>query len=275
MRNARSDELIVSTKAKIKRGDLVDWPEGERDGYVFTPLNTVENAFHLRALADMAELARALHQDADAADLHRARTGRPAPRSKNFFDTGRGLYRDGEGTDHSSLHANLFPLAFGLVPAERRAHVAQWLGDRGMACSVYAAQYLLEGLFENGEADQSPGVDHRAQRPQLEAHARKRHDHHLGRLGPALQAESGLEPCLGRRSRQPAATVRFGRPAAHTRLDARGNQPKPRPAEKRRRKSSDATGAGPHSLGKWRRFQALAHVATRHERPGSASGGLR
>jgi alpha-L-rhamnosidase len=64
----------------------------------------------------------------------------------------RGLYRDGEGTDHASLHANLFPLAFGLVPAEHRAHVAQWLGERGMACSVYAAQYLLEGLFENDEA---------------------------------------------------------------------------------------------------------------------------
>ncbi|MEN8791898.1 MAG: alpha-L-rhamnosidase C-terminal domain-containing protein, partial [Lentimonas sp.] len=25
-----------------------------------------------------------------------------------------------------------------------------WLSTRGMACSVYAAQYLLEGLFENG-----------------------------------------------------------------------------------------------------------------------------
>jgi hypothetical protein len=51
------------------------------------------------------------------------------------------------------LHANLFPLAFGLVPAGQRAGVAAWLGKRGMACSVYAAQYLLEGLFANDADD--------------------------------------------------------------------------------------------------------------------------
>jgi hypothetical protein len=63
------------------------------------------------------------------------------------------LYRDGIGTDHTSLHANLFPLAFGLVPEDKRAHVAEWLAQQRMRCSVYAAQYLLEGLFENGQAN--------------------------------------------------------------------------------------------------------------------------
>ena len=51
LKNARADGLIVSTEAQMRHDDLVDWPEGERDGYVFTPVNTVENAFHLRALA--------------------------------------------------------------------------------------------------------------------------------------------------------------------------------------------------------------------------------
>ena len=150
--NARSDGLIVSSEQKIKRDDVIDWPPGERDGYVFTSLNTVENAFHLRALADMAELARALHQDADAADYTKRERIARAAFQKAFFDPARGLYRDGEATQHTSQHANLFPLAFGLVPAHDRSHVAQWLGERGMACSVYAAQYLMEGLFENGEA---------------------------------------------------------------------------------------------------------------------------
>ena len=45
-----------------------------------------------------------------------------------------------------------FRLAFGLVPADQRPQVARWLVSRGMAGSVYAAQYLLEGLFENDEA---------------------------------------------------------------------------------------------------------------------------
>jgi hypothetical protein len=70
---------------------------------------------------------------------------------EKLFDPVRGLYRDGVGTVHTSLHANLFPLAFGLVPAEDRPKIAQWLAGRGMAGSVYAAQYLLQALFENGQ----------------------------------------------------------------------------------------------------------------------------
>jgi len=144
------DQLLVSNKNQIQHDDIVDWPLGERDGYVFKPVNTVVNAFHLRSLGMMTDLARALHQDADAVEFAaRERTGRKAFQEK-LFDPVRGLYRDGAGTDHVSLHANLFPLAFGLVPPENRSRVAEWLGDRGMVCSVYAAQYLLEGLFENG-----------------------------------------------------------------------------------------------------------------------------
>lgn len=152
LEKARADGLIVGTEADMEHYDNVDWPAGERDGYVFRPVNTVVNAFHLRALAFMAELAHALHHDADAADYAARELAARAAFQNKLFDPVRGLYRDGEGTGHASLHANLFPLAFGLVPAEHRAHVAEWLGERGMACSVYAAQYLLEGLFENDQA---------------------------------------------------------------------------------------------------------------------------
>ena len=33
--------------------------------------------------------------------------------------------------------------------------MADWLAVRGMRCSVYAAQYLMEGLFEHGQADRA------------------------------------------------------------------------------------------------------------------------
>lgn len=155
LERVRPDNLLGSTDAQMKSGDLVDWPPGERDGFVFTPVNTVVNAFHLRALSNMAELARALHQDADATDYATRELAARAAFQEKLFDPVRGIYRDGEGTDHASLHANLFPLEFGLVPVERRAKVAQWLGARGMACSVYAAQYLLAALFENDQAGQA------------------------------------------------------------------------------------------------------------------------
>lgn len=150
---SRADGLITSSAAHIRKGDLVDWPVTERDGFVFTPVNTVANAFYLRGLALMADLARALGHDVDAADYtRRERTGRAAFQEK-LFDPTRGVYRDGEGTDHAAQHSNLFPLAFGLVPESERARVTAFVVSRGMACSVYAAQYLIEALFTHGAAN--------------------------------------------------------------------------------------------------------------------------
>jgi hypothetical protein len=145
----RADGLVGSAAKHIKRDDIVDWPAGERDGYVFTPANTVVNAFYLSALRRMIELAGALQQKTDAAAFATRERAAYKAFQKTFFDERRGVYRDGEGTDHAALHANAFPLAFGLVPAENRAGVLRFVEQRGMACSVYVAQYLMEGLFQN------------------------------------------------------------------------------------------------------------------------------
>jgi hypothetical protein len=145
------DGLVMSTPEQIQHGDNVDWPMNERDGYVFTSVNTVVNAFHLRALQDMSELAEALGKTQEAGSFLQQEKSEQTVFQKKLFDPARGIYRDGVGTDHASLHANLFPLAFGLVPADDRPHIAKWLVSRGMAASVYAAQYLLQALFDNGE----------------------------------------------------------------------------------------------------------------------------
>jgi hypothetical protein len=100
---------------------------------------------------EMSELADALGKKDESAKFAEREESEQAEFQEKLFDPTRGLYRDGVGTDHVSEHANLFPLAFGLVPDENKAQVAQWLVKRGMGVSVYAAQYLMEGLFENGE----------------------------------------------------------------------------------------------------------------------------
>jgi len=152
---AGSDGLLVSSEAQRHHDDIVDWPVKERDGFVMEPVNTVVNAFYLRSLTLMADLAKALGKDTDAVSYTaREQTAQLAFQEK-LFDAKRGVYRDGEGTDHTSQHANLFPLAFGLVPAEHRASVTKFVASRGMDCSVYAAQYLLEGLFQNGADNQA------------------------------------------------------------------------------------------------------------------------
>jgi len=156
-----SDGLLVTggerSRGKAVRAngaaDIVDWPVGERDGFVFTEVNAVVNAFYYRNLLQIAEFSLALHKPGDAGFYgHRARDVRKAYNDA-FFDAKRGVYRDGIGTDHASLHANAAALAFGLVSRKDAKRVAQYCISKGMACSVYFAQYLLEGLFKAGEAD--------------------------------------------------------------------------------------------------------------------------
>ena len=133
--------------------DIVDWPEGERDGYDMRPINTVVNAFHYRALVLLARIAEALAKPDDATRYSERAARVKAAMLSTLVDPERGLFVDGEGSRHYSLHANVFPLAFGLTPTEMLPTVTALIRSKGMACSVYAAQFLLEAVYEAGEAD--------------------------------------------------------------------------------------------------------------------------
>ena len=155
--------------------DIVDWPagtpagqkqasnagpypEGERDGYEFTEFNIVVNAFHYYSLKCMAEIAGALGKSADT-DFFETRAGMVRQGiMQNMFDSERGVFTDGIGTSHASLHASMFPLAFNMVPEELIPGVAAYIKTKGMACSVYGAQYLLEALYNAGEAEYALGL---------------------------------------------------------------------------------------------------------------------
>jgi hypothetical protein len=150
LHRSAKDGLVRSAEIDRSRHDIVDWPKKERDGFVFTEINTVVNAFHIAAIEQMAEMARAIGKDGDAAAFeNRAKLARAAFQDQ-LFDEKAGIYRDGIGTDHTSVHANFFPLAFGLIPADKRDGVIAWLKEKDMRCSVYAAQYLMEGLMNHG-----------------------------------------------------------------------------------------------------------------------------
>jgi len=147
----RADGLL-GTPPELRRRDIVDWPKSERDGYVFTEANTVVNAFYIEALKRMSVLAEALGRLSLAEALTAQALAATATFQRTFCDRSRGIMVDGTETDHASLHANLFSLAFNLLPREMRKSALRYVIDRGMACSVYAAQYLLEALFRHGRA---------------------------------------------------------------------------------------------------------------------------
>ena len=142
----RADGLVVTD---VKR-DNPDWPRCERDGYDLRPVNAEVNAYYCHALKLMSELASALGRTSDAeAFSSRAAKAREAFNAV-FTDPSTGLYLDGEGSRHSSLHANALPLAFGLVPDARRERVADFVASRPRRCSPYFMLYVLEGLCRSG-----------------------------------------------------------------------------------------------------------------------------
>ena len=133
----RQDGLLVP-KAPVR--DIVDWPEEARDGYEFGDTNFVPNAYRHDALKILAELTD------DNSYLIEAQQVRETLRKTMLKD---GLFVDNPASAHTSLHTALFALRFGLVEADEVAAHQAVLRAKGMACSVYGAQFLLEACFMN------------------------------------------------------------------------------------------------------------------------------
>jgi arylsulfatase A-like enzyme len=130
-----------------------DWPQGERDGFIFTEVNTVINSFYYQNMKIMAQFASLLEKPDEALDFElRALKAKKSINDK-LYDTSKGHYVDGIGTNHGAIHSNMLPLAFGIVPESRKNNVADYIKTRGMGCSVYGAQFLMEALYNAGTAD--------------------------------------------------------------------------------------------------------------------------
>ena len=137
----REDGLLAPT-GFVK--DIVDWPQGERDNYDFGSANFVPNAYLVGALEAMEELT------GDGA------YGEDADRLRNILCAKmlhNGCLVDSPGSHHTSEHTAFFALRFGIAEGAAVAAMKAILRERGMACSVYGAQFLLEAAFLNGLDD--------------------------------------------------------------------------------------------------------------------------
>lgn len=157
----RSDGLLLTGGEKRRGciipggGDIVDWPPEERDGFEFRPVNGVVNAFYYRNLIEMSQMTHALGRSAESETLA-VRAAQVKKAYRNVFrDARTGLFVDGEGSRHSSLHVNTVALAFGLAEPDEMSRLVQFLDDRKLSCSVYFAQYLLEAFCKAGRVDKA------------------------------------------------------------------------------------------------------------------------
>lgn len=157
-------EVLKSIHFSGQLRDIVDWPHtgilgleknegGETDGFVFKEINTVVNAYHYRALTLMAEMAKISGNQADADMFAHQSEKLKKSFNKKLLEKKRGIYIDGIGTDHASLHGNMFPLLFGLAPEKNVEKITSFIRSRGMACSVYGSQFLLDAVYDGNNPE--------------------------------------------------------------------------------------------------------------------------
>ena len=245
MRFAREKDGLLETGGERNKGakqgaaDIVDWPSPSRDGFEFRPVNSVVNAFHYRNLLELADIARALGKDSDSGAFAARARKVYAAYQRAFFDESTGLYVDGEGSRHSSLHANAAALAFGLVPQSRVPGVVSFLERKGMACSVYFAQYLLEALCLADRADLAV-----KRRQKLDGDDRLRLHGINGGVDSCRQAEPRPQPCVGRCSAEHNRALHPRRDAARAGIQEGRDTTSTRRAQARERHRSDRCGGG-------------------------------
>ena len=149
--------------------DIIDWYRvssdgiGNVDGYVAGTTNAVINAFYYRCLTIMSNAAALTGHAADATAFGAKASLVYSNYNKVFWNSSSQSYNDSLGSTHSSVDANFFPLAFGLVPATNQTTVVNYIHSRiaavgTMPAGVYGAQYLLEGLFQAGDSDVPLGL---------------------------------------------------------------------------------------------------------------------
>ena len=130
-----------------------DWPHGEDDHYHLTAYNTVVNAFHYQALCILQKMADLTGRKEEAKELQVECERVYKAFNTLLFDPEKSLYLDGAESDHITLHSNLFPLALGLVDEQKQGAIMDYIRSRGLVCSVYASQFLMDGIYEARDAD--------------------------------------------------------------------------------------------------------------------------
>ncbi|MBN2164440.1 MAG: family 78 glycoside hydrolase catalytic domain [Pontiellaceae bacterium] len=137
---------------------IVDWPATMRYGYEMTAARTVVNGWAYADYRVLGQVAGVLDRKDDQKTFEK-RAEKLAAAMNEELTQSSGVYVDGLSecgakSSRVSQHANMFPLALGIVPNERRTAVLDVVKEQGIRVGMVTMPMLIRALGESGAGDQ-------------------------------------------------------------------------------------------------------------------------
>ena len=140
-----------------EKWNMVDWPENLRDDYDFpeeTPagpgFHNVINAFYIGLLIYIDKMYTELGIDkkTDADKKKKAFV-------KAFYNEATHLFTDREETEHASLHSNVLPLLFDIIPDDEcKKNILLMIDEKRLTkCNFFMGAFMLFALQKEGEKE--------------------------------------------------------------------------------------------------------------------------
>jgi len=136
---------------------IIDWPAQMRYGYdMSVESRTVIDALAYLDFDILSKVAGVLGNTTDK-DAYKAKAESMKDAINARLINQQGVYIDGLKDDktqstHVSQHANMFPLALGIVPGKNRQAVIDAVKERKMSVGMVTVRYLPEAIGQAGEA---------------------------------------------------------------------------------------------------------------------------
>ncbi|MDE6723087.1 MAG: family 78 glycoside hydrolase catalytic domain, partial [Eubacterium sp.] len=128
--------------------NLVDWPDNCRDDYDFDLSEPIKNGCH--NVINAFYICSIEAEEQIKSELHLPFISKTSKLKENFNNVFlskiTGLYTDSEKSTHSSIHANMLPLAFNICPDAYKNSIADFLVAKGMRCGTYMSYFYLKAL---------------------------------------------------------------------------------------------------------------------------------
>ena len=174
----------------------VDWPPWMRYGYdMTTTARTTVNVLAVDDFRRAAAIAQALGRPASEVQQQQSRADALTRAMQSKLERPDGVFVDGllasgKQSAHAGQQANVWPLAFGIVPAAHTRAVADHIVAEKNAMGVVYFRVLLDALHSGGPRRRAGCVAHRPQPSRIRADLEARRHIHVGELGRAAVGDS-------------------------------------------------------------------------------------